>query len=108
MSIFNQWQSPRIIRARSHHGLRPQHASYGPLAGDGYADIVIKAHALEEYDAYIALHQYISFSSYIDDTGIGVEGDTKEEVVQKAICAGRGFRQVACKLQATINDKFAI
>eukprot|EP00959_Pyramimonas_sp_CCMP1952_P152876 3198414-Pyramimonas_sp.AAC.1 len=48
--VYNQWKGPRIIRLRTHHGGRPCHAVDGLPAGDGYADVVIKAHAVEEYD----------------------------------------------------------
>eukprot|EP00959_Pyramimonas_sp_CCMP1952_P237568 4964693-Pyramimonas_sp.AAC.1 len=106
--VFTQWQGPRIIRARSHLGMGPRHATYGLPAGDKYADIVIEAHAVEEYDEHVAIHRCVFFSSYIDDAAIGVEGDAQEEVIRNATDAGKGFRATAAKLKATINGKFAI
>ena len=71
---YNQWRGPRIIRLRHHHGAQPRHAQDGLPAGDAYADIVIKAHAVEQYDIYVILHPLVRFSSYIDDTALGTNG----------------------------------
>ena len=106
--VYNQWRGPRIIRLRTHHGGRPRHAVDGLPAGDGYADIVIKAHAVEEYDRYVTLFPLVRFSSYIDDTSLGLESGSKKMVIEMAVAAAEGFQLTAQRLGAKLNDKFAI
>ncbi|CAK0849203.1 unnamed protein product [Prorocentrum cordatum] len=78
------------------------------LERDGYADVVIKAHAIEQYDVYVTLHPLVRFASYIDDTSLGTNGATKENVILQAVEAGNAFFKVAKKLGARINDKLAV
>ena len=49
--------------ARAHHGDRPHHATKGLPAGDGYADIVIKAHAVSERAHNTQTRRISSFAS---------------------------------------------
>jgi len=105
---YNQWKGPRIIRLRQHHGSRPAYADYGLPAGDGYADVVIEAHAMELYDQYVDLHPLVRFSSYIDDTAIGVNGHTHDSVITQAVKAGKDFFVTAADLGAQLNDKLVV
>ncbi|CAK0826069.1 unnamed protein product [Prorocentrum cordatum] len=106
--VYNQWRGPRVIRLHQHHGAQPRHAQFGLPAGDGYADVVIKAHAIEQYDIYVTLHPLVRFASYIYDTSLGINGATKESVILQAVAAGNAFFNVAKKLGARINDKLAV
>eukprot|EP00959_Pyramimonas_sp_CCMP1952_P114826 2400627-Pyramimonas_sp.AAC.1 len=82
--MYNQWRGPRVIRLRQHHGSQPRHARDGLPAGGGYADAVIKAHALGQNDIYVTLYPLVRFSSYIDDTSLGLNGATNEGVIEQA------------------------
>ena len=89
--VYNQWKGPRIIRMRLHHGGAPRHARDGLPAGDAYADVVVKAHALEQHDIFISLHPLVRFASYIDDTSLGVNSSSKDMVIDHAVHAAKGF-----------------
>ena len=52
--LYSQWKGPRIIRLRLHHGGDPRHARDGLPAGDAHADVVATAHAIEQYDLFVA------------------------------------------------------
>ena len=106
--LFNTWSAPRTIRLMRHHCLQPVHARRGFPAGDAYADVGIKVHALEEYDRFVALHSELHFSSYIDDSSLGIEANTTDELIEKAVRVGRSFQATASRLGAKFNNKLSI
>ncbi|CAK0846240.1 unnamed protein product [Prorocentrum cordatum] len=76
--------------------------------GDGHADVVIEARALEQYDLYVTLHPLVRFSSHIDDTSPGLNSAAKEGVIEQAVQAGQGFLSTARHIGARLNEELAV
>ena len=66
-------------------------------------------HAVESFDWFVARQPpLVTFTSYIDDSGIQISSSDREQAVQLAITAGRVFYAASKSMHASVNDKVAV